>query len=155
MNSSIDDARLTAFFDVRQPMAYLALHPTLALGLEEDIDINWLPVRISPLKKPSKPTPDDDRSIRHRRVRANEIAREISTYAEAQGLVMRDYYREPDPGAVNVGWLWVRAHAPEKLNDGRTVDTILAKFEGQEDQMYALLSKMYPDEVILRPVENE
>ena len=119
MNSSIGDARLTALFDVRQPMAYLALHPTLALGREEDIDINWLPVQIAPLRRPSEPgaKANDDRGIRHRRFRANEIAREITTYAEAQGLVMRDYYRDPDPAAVNVGWLWVREHAPERLED--------------------------------------
>jgi len=117
VNSSLDHARLTALFDVRQPMAYLALHPTMALGREEGIEINWLPVQIAPLRRPSQPGAEDDRSIRHRRFRAREIAREIAAYAEAQGLVMRDYYRDPDPAAVNVGWLWVREHAPDKLND--------------------------------------
>jgi len=117
MNSSIDAGGLTALFDLRQPMAYLALHPTLALAREEGVSVNWLPVRIAPLKPPSKPGPDDDRSIRHRCFRAQEIAREISTYAEGQELVLRDYYRDPDPSAVNVSWLWVREHAPEKLDD--------------------------------------
>ncbi len=115
--SRLDDARLTALFDVRQPLAYLALGPTLELGREEGIEINWLPVDVSPLKAPSKPGRDDDRSIRHRRIRANEIAREIETYGAAQGLVLRDYYRDPDPSAANVGWLWVRERAPERLAD--------------------------------------
>lgn len=117
IGSRLDEARLTALFDVRQPLAYLALHPTIAVGREEGLEINWLPVRVRPLKAPSDPSPQDDRSTRHRRFRANEIARELETYGEAQGLVLRDYYRDPDPSAANVGWLWVRERAPERVAD--------------------------------------
>lgn len=115
--SAIDDARLSAFFDVRQPQAYLALHPTLALGAELGIEINWLPVAIPALRAPSEPGPGDDRGIRHRRFRAQAIAREIAAYAEAQGLVVRDYYREPDPLAIHAGWLWMRSHAGARVGD--------------------------------------
>lgn len=115
--SKIDEAQLTVLLDVRQPLAYLALHPTFALGSELGIDINWLPVQVPPLKAPTPEGPDDDRSVRHRRIRANEIAREIETYGEAQGLVLREYYRDPDPSAANLGWLWVREHAPQRVAD--------------------------------------
>ncbi len=117
ISTAIDEARLTVLLDLRQPLAYLALHPAIELGRDAGVDINWLPVRVPPLKAPSPPGADDDRSVRHRRIRANEIAREIETYGAAQGLVLRDYYRGPDPSAANVGWLWVREHAPERLAD--------------------------------------
>lgn len=113
----IDDARLTALFDLRQPLAYLALHPTLELGRAARLEINWLPTRVPALKAPSEPGPNDDRGVRHRRFRAQEVAREIETYGEAQGLVLRDYYRDPDATAANVGWLWVRAQAPARVAD--------------------------------------
>jgi 2-hydroxychromene-2-carboxylate isomerase len=117
LSSGIDEARLTVLLDVRQPLAYLALHPTTRLGRELGIDINWLPVRIPALKAPTPLGPDEDRGVRHRRFRANEIAREIETYADAQGLVLLEYYRDPDPSAANVGWLWVREHAPHRVAD--------------------------------------
>ncbi|MDP6979150.1 MAG: DsbA family protein [Myxococcota bacterium] len=116
-SSAIDEARLTVLLDLRQPLTYLALHPTIELGREAGIDINWLPVSVPSLKAPSQPGADDDRGVRHRRSRASEIAREIETYASAQGLVLRDYYRDPDPAAANVGWLWVREHAPGCVAD--------------------------------------
>ncbi len=100
---------------MRHPLAYLALHPTAALGRELGIEINWLPLVAPPLNAPSTPGEDDDRGIRHRRYRARAIAREIETYGAAQGLVLKDYYRSPEPGALNLGWLWLREHQPEKL----------------------------------------
>ncbi|MCP5044286.1 MAG: hypothetical protein GY944_24925 [bacterium] len=115
--SEVDDARLTVLLDIRYPQAYLALCSTIEFGREQGLEINWLPVRVPPLKAPSRPAPDDDRGVRHRRIRAQAIAREIEVYGDAQGLVLRDYYRDPDPTAANVGWLWVREHARDRLED--------------------------------------
>lgn len=112
---AIESSRLSVLLDVRYPQAYLALHPAAALGRELAVEINWLPVVVSTLSPPSRPGPDDDRGIRHRRYRAQAIAREIATYADAQGLVLRDYYRSPDPAAFSSGWLWVRDRKPEVL----------------------------------------
>ncbi len=114
-SSKIDEARLTVLLDVRQPLAYLALHPTIEFGRKEGIDINWLPVRVPALKAPMPLGPDEDRGVRHRRFRVDEIAREIETYSDAQGLVLREYHRDPDPSAASVGWLWVREHAPQRV----------------------------------------
>ena len=115
--SGFDDSRLSVLLDLRHPLAYLALHPTIELAREEGLEINWLPIRVPPLNAPSATKPDDDRGIRHRRMRAQAIAREIETYASAQGLVLRDYYRDADPTAVYVGWLWLREQRRERLED--------------------------------------
>jgi len=113
----LDDSRLSVLLDLRHPLAYLALHPTIELARDEGLEINWLPVRMPPLNAPSAETADDDRGMRHRRIRAQAIAREIETYANAQGLVLRDYYRDADPMAVYMGWLWLREQRPERLED--------------------------------------
>ena len=114
-DAGIDAARLTVLLDIRHPQAYLALAPAAALASELSLTINWLPLVVLPLKVPSEPSPGDDRGIRHRRHRSKAIAREIETYAGAQGLVLREYYRDPDPAAVNLGWLWTRNRHAEKL----------------------------------------
>jgi len=115
--SALDDSRLSVLLDLRQPLAYLALHPTIELAREEGLEINWLPIRVPPLNPPSKERPDDDRGLRHRRLRAQAIAREIETYANVQGLVLRDYYRDANPTAAYVGWLWLREQRRERLED--------------------------------------
>jgi 2-hydroxychromene-2-carboxylate isomerase len=111
----IDDAPLSILLDVRHPAAYLALHPAAALADELGIRINWLPLVAPPLNPPSNPGPDDDRGVRHRRYRAQAIARDIETYATAQKRVLREYYRDPDPSAFNLAWLWLREHEPARL----------------------------------------
>jgi len=108
-------ARLRVLLDIRHPLAYLALHPAAAFARELGIAIDWLPLVVPPLHPPSAPGPADDRGVRHRRYRAQAIAREIETYAAVQGLVLRDLYRDPDPSAVNLGWLWIRERRPERL----------------------------------------
>ncbi len=111
----IDASALTVLLDVRHPLAYLALAPAAAFGAERGIAVNWLPFTVQPLRAPSEPGPADDRSTRHKRNRAQMIAREIETYAAAQGLTVREYYRDGDARAVELGWLWMRAHHPAGL----------------------------------------
>ncbi len=113
--SAISESRLSILLDIRHPLAYLALRPAAAIAREVRIEINWLPVVAPPLRRPTAPSADDDRGIRHRRYRAQAIAREIETYAAAQGLVLKESYRGPDPAAVNLGWLWIRERHPERL----------------------------------------
>jgi 2-hydroxychromene-2-carboxylate isomerase len=103
---------LTVLLDARHPFAYLALEPTRALAKELGIEVDWLPSIGQPLHAPSLPGPADGRGIRHRRIRALAIAREIEVYSSAQGLVLRDYYRAPDPTSLNVAWLWIREFRP-------------------------------------------
>ena len=115
--SALDDSRLSVLLDIRHPLAYLALYPTIELARGEGVEINWLPIRVPPLNAPSAARPDDDRGIRHRRIRAQAVAREIESYANAQSLVLRDYYRDADPTAAYAGWLWLREHSRERLED--------------------------------------
>ena len=117
--TSIDSARLSVLLDLRQPLAYIALQPTIDLAREEGLDVNWLPVRVPPLRAPGPENPgaEADRGTRHRRFRARAVAREVETYADAQGLVLRDLYRDPDPSAAHAAWLWARAQARDRLED--------------------------------------
>lgn len=113
--AELDAHPLSVALDLRHPLAYLALHPTRAFARERALAPNWLPLRVPTLRPPSPPGPDDDRGTRHRRYRAQAIAREIETYADAQGLVIREPYRDPDPSAANRGWLWLRTRYPDRL----------------------------------------
>ena len=114
-SAELDRSRLSVLLDVRHPLAYLALGPTVELGTSEGIVINWLPLPTPSLNAPSIPAAGDDRGTRHRRFRAGAITREIEVYAAAQGLVLREHYRNADAGAANLGWLWMRERHPDGL----------------------------------------
>ncbi len=111
----LDPVPLRVLLELRNPLSYLAIAPTRALASDLGIDVDWLPVTTPPLKAPSRPGPDDDRGVTHRRWRAQAIARGIETYAAAQGLVVRDWYRSPDPDPAQRAWLWLREHDPKRL----------------------------------------
>ncbi|MFP6605264.1 MAG: hypothetical protein VCC19_01690, partial [Myxococcota bacterium] len=102
VGAGIEKARVTVLLDVRHPHAYLALHPALAFAESLALDVDWVPLTTSTLKPPSVAAAGDDRGIRHRRYRAQAIAREIETYAQAQGLVVREFYRSGDADAANL-----------------------------------------------------
>jgi 2-hydroxychromene-2-carboxylate isomerase len=108
-------AALCVVLDLRQPLAHLALRPAIEFARELAIDVDWLPLAGEPLRAPSAPGPDEDRGIRHRRHRAQMIAREIAIYAQAQGLTLREPYRRGASHAAHLAWLWVRAQAPGSL----------------------------------------
>jgi len=124
-SSLLPDVPLRVFLDVRHPMAWLALGPTIELVHELAVETDWVPLPVAPLKPPGEPPPDDDRGARHRRFRARAIAREIETYARARGLPLRDYHRPGDAAAANLGWLWLRERFRERL-----VPYLAALFEG-------------------------
>lgn len=128
----IDDARLTVLLDLRHPEAYLALHPAIAFAQERGLEINWLPLTVPALRRPSLPGPDDDRSILHRRHRANAIAREIDVYGRAQGLVLQDLYRDPDTSAFELGWLWLRDQDVARLTT-YLIEAFRAYWSGELD----------------------
>jgi len=107
--------RVTVLLDLRSPASFLALDPTAQFGEALGVAIDWLPIRVPPLKPPSEPGPDDDRGIRHRRHRARALAREFETYGRAQGLELRGLYRDVDLTHFELGWLWLREAKPEAL----------------------------------------
>ncbi len=123
LTSSVDggSARVRVALDLRHPLAYLALGPARVLAEELGGAVDWLPLRVPSLRPPSEPAAGDDRGARHRRYRAQAIAREIETYAAVQEIVVRDFYREGGAGAVgeaaDQAWLWVRDRYPARLPD--------------------------------------
>ena len=113
----IADADLVVCLDLFSPQAALALEPTRAFVAKEGVSADWLPVSVPPLRPPSEPSADDDRSILHRRLRAQAIARDLKVYAAAQGMELREPYREGRADAGHEAWLWVRSEAPARLLD--------------------------------------
>jgi 2-hydroxychromene-2-carboxylate isomerase len=113
--TKIDAAHLTVLLDLRNPASYLALEPAAEFAEERSIEVDWLPVTVPPLKPASLPGPDDDRSILHRRHRARALAREYEVYGRAQGLELRELYRDGDATAFELGWLWLRESKPTNL----------------------------------------
>lgn len=108
-------SRLSVALDLRHPLAYLALRPAITLGREFQLNINWLPLTAPALRGPSAPGASDDRGVRHKRHRTHMLAREIAVYSEVQGLTIKEPYRDAPVDAANLGWLFMRAHAPELL----------------------------------------
>ncbi len=43
------------------------------------------------------------------------IAREIAVYADAQGMTVRELYRDAPADSANLAWLWMRAQAPDSI----------------------------------------
>ena len=126
----LDPVPLRVLLELRNPHSYLAIGPTRALADDLGIEVDWLPVTAPPLKRPSEPAPDDDRGVLHRRSRARAIARDIDTYAAAQGLVIRDYYHAPDPEPAQRAWLWLREQDPKRL--GAYLDALFRAYWAAE-----------------------
>jgi 2-hydroxychromene-2-carboxylate isomerase len=114
--AGLDAFPLTVALELRDPFAQLALAPAIQLGRELGIAVNWLPIESQPLHPPSAPSAADDRGVRHRRHRAQMLAREIAVYAQAQGLAIEQPYRAAPADAARLAWLWMRAELPERLD---------------------------------------
>ena len=106
--ASLESQALTVCIDFKHPQAYLALPPTLALADALGLTINWLPRIVAPIEQPTVAAADDSRGLRHRRFRAEYVAKDIARYAKVYGLVLEDLYRRPDVTAAAVGLLWAR-----------------------------------------------
>ena len=127
----LDDSELTVLLDVRHPLCHLALAPTIAFGRERELAINWLPVESQTLRPPPAESEGVERPVAHKRNRARMIAREIAVYAEAQGLVMVDYYRDAPAPAVRLGWMWVREHGSAAAVEAFLTEAFRAYWAGE------------------------
>ena len=115
--AEVGDGKLTVVLDLRYPQAYLAFHPALRFAQHRGLAVDWLPFPASTLKPPTAPLEGEGRSVQHRRIRAEAIAREIEVYADRQGLELREFYRSEESTAFNLGWLWVREYHAEHLEN--------------------------------------
>lgn len=149
----VGDRDISVLLDIRQPFAYLALAPIAELAEECGVTIDFLPIMDSPLKAPSEPGPNDDRGIRHRRNRAQAIAREIQIYSETQSLVIEGYYRNPDPMPFNIAWLSIRRFCGERLFD--FLETAFRSYwtlefdPANQDDVNRLVGSIVPDATTL------
>lgn len=106
-------AALTVAVDIKSPECYLALAPTRALARDLDLDVDWLPV----VTAPRRPAPGgDDRGSRHKRHRVSYRQRDLTRYAEAAGLTLRDPERSPDSSLVGAAMLAAKAHSARTLD---------------------------------------
>ena len=80
------------YIDFKCPAAYLALHPTLALGEQLGVPISWHPIRKYESRLLQE-KPDEEVSTRHRRVRAVARQKTHQLYASVQNLPLQ--FRNP------------------------------------------------------------
>ncbi len=138
--------KLTVVLDLRYPQAYLAFHPALRFAQERGLAVDWLPFPASTLKPPTAPEEEKDRSVRHRSLRSEAIAREIEVNADRQGLDMSEFYRAGDSTAFNLGWLWMRESHGEQLEnflgDAFRADWAVDLDPASESEVAALIEAM-------------
>jgi len=94
--------------DFKNPKAYLALAPTLALEQSIGVQFDWLPIAVAGLTRPPDARPDEDRGTRHRRLRAEYNDRDLRRYARVYGIELGELYRNPDVSLASMGLLWAK-----------------------------------------------
>jgi len=102
--------------DFGSPASWLAVEPTRALERRLGIDFDWRPIALPPLPRPKPPLPGDDRGTRHRRARAEYLARDLARYAAARGLELGDVHRTLDTALAAQGLLFLRHGAPDRAS---------------------------------------
>ncbi|MFX3658100.1 MAG: DsbA family protein [bacterium] len=104
---------LTVAVDFRSPHSYLALQPTLALAERLRLPVRWLAVRLPVLKRPAPASAGEDRGTRHRRMRAEYLARDLARYAPHP---LPDLYADFDGLPAAMGLIWVADAAPTQMS---------------------------------------
>jgi len=106
---------ITVCIDFGSAASYLAFEPTRALESWLGIEFDWRPIALPALPRPRPAQLGDDRGTRHRRARAEYLARDLARYAESRGLALGDVHRNPDTGLASRGLLFLRKNAPERV----------------------------------------
>ena len=96
--------QLNTFFDFKSPHSYLALKNILALK-DEGISICWRPFSGAPLKVPPAEVAREDRSTKHRRLRAEYNTSDIQRYAPHY---LKEVHRKTDCRFADMGLLWLQ-----------------------------------------------
>ena len=111
MNDShafVASSALTVCIDFRSPQGWLAVHPTFALEDALGIAADWLPVCARPNAPPRAAAATDDRSTRHRAMRAQYYERDLQRYAALRGLPLGSASRTDDSRLAALGLLYVK-----------------------------------------------
>jgi 2-hydroxychromene-2-carboxylate isomerase len=104
--------QLSVVIDFKSPQAYLAIASTCALADELGITINWRPLIVTPSKITAAASSEDDRGSRHRRFRADYLARDITRYAADRDLALGALHRGQDSTLAAIGLLWAERQGP-------------------------------------------
>ena len=112
--SGLDLARPAICVDFKNAHAYLAVAPTRALEARLGMALDWLPLDVPQLVRPTPERDGDGRGGRHRKIRARYFESDLRRYAESRGLALGDLYRAPDTGRAALALLFVRQRAKEK-----------------------------------------
>ena len=107
--------QLAVAIDFKSLPAYLAVAPTVALGDELGITLDWQPLVVTQSSARAAVASGDDRGSRHRRIRAAYLARDAARYAADRGLAIGKGDHGADSTLAALGLIWVKqqdaAHA--------------------------------------------
>ncbi|MCP5181759.1 MAG: DsbA family protein, partial [Pseudomonadales bacterium] len=110
------DAPLTVYVDVKSPYAYLAVEPTIALGRELGIAIDWRPLTLNiPSYLGSARTDNTGKVVESQRSPAQWNAvryayRDAKRYARTRGITLYGTQKIWDSSLAGIGLLWAREH---------------------------------------------
>lgn len=110
------DAPLIVYLDVKSPYAYLAVEPTIALGKELGIPIDWRPLTLNiPSYLGSARTDASGKVIQSERTPAQWNAvryayRDAKRYARLRGITLYGTQKIWDSSLAGIALLWARQH---------------------------------------------
>ncbi len=122
LNALKSEQPLILYVDIKSPYAFVAVRQSFALQKELRIEFDWRPLTLdipsylgSARKKKgkvvqSKRSPQQWNFVRY-------AYRDCRRYAERQGYMLKGTEKIWDSSIANIGILWVRQKAPEKLQD--------------------------------------
>jgi 2-hydroxychromene-2-carboxylate isomerase len=113
--SSKPQGPLTVAIDFNSPSALLAVAPTCTIAEQAGVMVDWQPFLVSPSKDHGSGA-ESSRGARHRRLRADYMARDTIRYAASRGLPLSNLHRQTDSSLAALGLLWTRREAPSLTN---------------------------------------
>ncbi|MCZ6641938.1 MAG: DsbA family protein [Gammaproteobacteria bacterium] len=120
---------VTVCVDFKNPHSYFAKGPSYELESDFDLRIDWQPLLVAPMTRPTTRVVDETRGTRHRRMRAEYYERDLQRYARVRGLTVKKLYRNPDSTTAGAGLLWVKRF-PDDIVRGY-IDRVFERYWGE------------------------
>ena len=129
------DAPLIVYLDIKSPYGFVAVKPTLALEQEMGVRFDWRPLTLdiasyhgSARKENGRVVASDRTDEQWKLIRYRY--RDARRYAERQGYMLKGTEKIWDSSIANIGLLWLRDHAPERV--GAYLTTVYPPFWRRE-----------------------
>lgn len=109
---------LTVLFDIKNPLSFLALQPTVEMLDRLQLEADWQPLLVASQKRVEQPAESADRGELHRWHRAEYRLADLRRYGQARGLPA-DWISEErlfncgEGRAAAAACLWCRQHEPD------------------------------------------